>query len=54
MVKKKVFFIPTVHQLLFHPVTFYAKIHVFNLPFRTLKEHGEYKEKSTVQKEDIV
>lgn len=53
MVKSKVFF-PTVHQLLFHPVIFYAKIHVLNFPFRALKEHGEYKEKNTVQKEDIV
>lgn len=33
------------HQLLFHPVMLYAETNVFKLPFGTLTEHGEYKEK---------
>lgn len=38
------------HQLLFHPVMLYAETNVFKLPFGTLTEHGEYKEKKTAKK----
>lgn len=48
------FLILPVPHLLFHPVMFYAKIHLFKLPLGTLKEHGEYKRKNIIRKENIV